>query len=200
MINAVLVDIGNVILHIDFESPLTRLIPPELADPAGRLQSLLERKDEFEGGKIDDEEFFTWASKKLQFEGPREEFIAAWNAIFRPNLPMWETLRDLKARGLRLILFSNTNRTHAEFFLPQFSEVFALFDGHVFSHEAGSVKPDPVIYHHAFEKHNLVPTETLYFDDLPENITTGLQLGLHSWRYDSENHEALTRWLVETLD
>ena len=59
MINAVLVDIGNVILHIDFESPLTRLIPPELADPAGRLQSLLERKDEFEGGKIDDEEFLS---------------------------------------------------------------------------------------------------------------------------------------------
>ncbi len=113
---------------------------------------------------------------------------------------MCETLRDLKSRGFELILFSNTNRIHAEFFLREFSEVFDLFDGQVFSHEAGSVKPDPSIYHHAFEKYGLTASETFYFDDLPENITTGIQLGLKAWRYNHESHEALTRWLVETLD
>ena len=179
---------------------MTRLVPSELADPVGRLQSLSERKDELESGQMSEDEFFSWASKKIQFEGPREEFITAWNDIFLPNLPMWETLRDLKSRGIRLILFSNTNATHAESFLARFPEVFSLFEGHIFSHEAGCIKPDPAIYHHAFEKYDLVPEETLYFDDLPENITTGLQLGLQSWRYNAENHESLTRWLVEVLD
>lgn len=200
MIQAALIDIGNVILHVNFEDSLTRLIPQELADPVGRVHSLLERKDAMEGGRIDFDEFITWASKKLQFEGPREEFLAAWNDIFAPNLPMWETLRDLKARGFQLYLFSNTNQAHAEFFLAAYSEVFSLFDGHVFSHEVGAIKPDPAIYHEALSKFELVAENTLYIDDLPENITTGIQLGFKSWRYNSESHEALTRWIVETLD
>lgn len=200
MKKAALVDIGNVILHVDFETSLQKLVPSELADPVGRIHSLLEKKNDFEGGVLTDDDFVAWASEKLQFEGPREEFVAAWNDIFQPNLPMWETLRELKSKGFRLILFSNTNKMHADFFLAEFAEVFELFEGRVFSHEAGSIKPDPAIYHHAFEKYDLDPAETLYFDDLPENITTGLQLGLQAWRYSAKNHEALTRWLVELLD
>jgi len=200
MKKAALIDIGNVILHVDFLTSLRTLVPQELADPDGRIYSLLEKKDDFEAGALSDDEFITWASKKLQFEGPKEDFLLAWNSIFSPNLPMWETLRDLKSRGFQLILFSNTNQMHADFFLKEFSEIFELFDGEVFSHIAGSVKPDPAIYHHAFEKYDLVPEETYYLDDLPENITTGLQLGLKAWRYDAKSHEALTRWLVESLD
>lgn len=200
MKKAALVDIGNVILHVDFETSLQKLVPSELADPVARIYSLLEKKEDFEAGAFSDNEFVEWASGKLQFTGTREEFVAAWNDIFSPNFPMWETLRDLKSRGYQLILFSNTNQMHADFFLKQYAEVFELFEGEVFSHLAGAVKPDPVIYHHAFEKYDLVPEETLYFDDLPENITTGLQLGLKAWRYNATSHEALTRWLVETLD
>ncbi|MGJ8725223.1 MAG: HAD family hydrolase [Roseibacillus sp.] len=200
MKKAALVDIGNVILHVDFKTSLRRLVPPELADPVGRIYSLLEKKDDFEAGKVSDQDFVTWASGKLQFEGSGEEFVAAWNDIFSPNMPMWETLRDLKSRGFQLILFSNTNQMHADFFLKEYAEVFDLFEGQVFSHQAGAVKPDPAIYHHAFEKYDLVPEDTLYFDDLPENITTGLQLGLKAWRYRADSHEALTKWLVETLD
>lgn len=200
MKKAALIDIGNVILHVDFLTSLRTLVPQELADPVGRIYSLLEKKDEFEGGALSDDEFVEWASGKLQFAGPKEDFLFAWNDIFSPNLPMWETLRDLKSRGFELILFSNTNQMHVDFFLKEYAEIFELFDGEVFSHIAGSVKPDPAIYHHAFEKYDLVPEETFYFDDLPENITTGLQLKLKAWRYSADNHEAFTRWLVETLD
>lgn len=69
MIKAALIDIGNVLLHVDFETSLKRLVPEELADPRGRIESLLEKKDEFEAGRIDDDEYIAWASKKLSFEG-----------------------------------------------------------------------------------------------------------------------------------
>ena len=200
MKKAALVDIGNVILHLDFETSLQKLIPSELADPVARIHSLLEKKEEFEEGKLSDDEFVAWASKKLQFEGSKEEFLAAWCDIFTPNFLMWETLRDLKTRGLELILFSNTNQMHVDYFLKEFAEIFDLFDGQIFSHQVGYVKPDPAIYRCAFEKYNLVPEETYFFDDLPENITTGLQLGMKAWRYRPDAHEALTRWLVENLD
>ena len=200
MKKAALVDIGNVILHLDFKTSLQKLIPKELADPVARIHSLMEKKNVYEAGELSDEDFIEWASQKLQFEGDAEQFLAAWCDIFTLNTSMYETLRDLKSRGLKLILFSNTNQLHVNFFLKEFAEVFELFDGQVFSHEIGCSKPDPQMYHKAFEKYDLVPEETLYFDDLPENVTTGLQLGLKAWRYSSASHEALTRWLVEELD
>ncbi len=200
MITAALVDIGNVILNLDFYGPLTKLVPESRADPEGRVNFLLERKDELETGRMSAEKFFEWASKRLEFEGSQEEFLAAWNDIFEPNLPMWETLRDLKRRGLKLILFSNTNTPHAEFFLKEYAEIFDLFEGQVFSQLVGAAKPDPAFYHHAIQEYSLKPEETLYIDDLPENITTGIQLGFKSWRYDVKTHEPFTRWIVETLD
>ncbi|MDP0491303.1 MAG: HAD family phosphatase [Verrucomicrobiota bacterium JB023] len=200
MINAALIDIGNVLLTTDFENSLKRLIPSELADPEARIHSLLERKDELEGGQMTMDDFIEWASKKLGYEGPKEDFLVAWNDIFEPIAPMWETIRDLKGRGIKLYLFSNTNQAHADYFLSTYETLFQLFDGRIFSYEIDAVKPDPAIYHHAFEKYSLKPEETLYIDDLPENISTGLQLSLHSWRYNVDSHEAMTRWLVEVLD
>ena len=46
-------DIGRVLLDFDFESSLARLLPPGTPDPHGAAQRLLERKDEFETGRID---------------------------------------------------------------------------------------------------------------------------------------------------
>jgi putative hydrolase of the HAD superfamily len=200
MKKAALIDIGNVILLLDFETSLARLVPPELADPEGRIQSLLERKDELESGVLKDDEFVAWASRKLQFTGPKDDFLTAWNDIFTLNTAMAETLRDLKSRGVRLILFSNTNQMHVDYFTSAFPEVFGLFEGSVFSHEVGANKPDPAIFQHALDKYKLEAAETLYIDDLPENITTGLQMGFSSWRYSPESHEAMTRWLVSMLD
>lgn len=200
MKKAALIDIGNVILLLDFETSLSRLVPEELADPAGRIQSLLEKKNELESGEIKDADFVAWASRKLQFTGTTTEFLAAWNDIFSLNTAMADTLRGLKARGVQLILLSNTNQMHVDHFTKAYPEVFDLFDGAVYSHLVGMNKPDPRIYEHAIREHNLEPAHTLYIDDLPENITTGLQLGLKAWRYNHEAHEALTRWIVETLD
>ena len=46
---------------------------------------------------------------------------------------------------------------------------FEQFESCIFSHEAGCIKPDPAIFDLAIGNHDLVPGETLYIDDLPEN-------------------------------
>lgn len=200
MKKAALIDIGNVILLLDFESSLSRLVPDQLADPAGRIQSLLEKKDELESGEMKCADFIKWASRKLQFKGTPAEFTEAWNDIFTLNTAMADSLRALKARGVKLILLSNTNQMHVDHFTKTYPEVFDLFDGAVYSHLVGMNKPDPRLYQHAIQEYALDPAHTLYIDDLPENITTGLQLGFQAWRYNHEAHESMTRWIVETLD
>ena len=190
-----LFDIGRVLLDFDFESSLASLVPPGCDDPHGRLSRLLERKDEFEAGTVDPETYVNWALEVLGSEADHHAFRHAWQQIFTPNEPMWHEVRRLADAGHRLILFSNTNAIHCPWMFEAFPE-FSHFHGAVLSFEVGAIKPHPPIYQHALDVHGLNPGETLYIDDLPENISTGRQFGFHCHQYDLKDHPAFERWLA----
>ena len=189
-----LFDIGRVLLDFDFESSLARLLPPDCPDSHERLLRLLERKDDFEAGMIDPESYMNWALGVLGSDATPEQFRHAWQHIFTPNEPMWQSVRQLSAAGHRLILFSNTNAIHCPWVFEEYPE-FSLFHGAVLSFETGHIKPQPPIYHHAVDAHGLDPQSTLYIDDLPENIATGREFGFHCHPYHLQNHAAYESWL-----
>ena len=193
-----LFDIGRVLLDFHFESSLSRLLPAGVTDPAGRIQRLLERKDEFETGAIPVADYIDWALEVLGSDATPDEFRHAWQRIFTPNEPMWSCVRQLAADGHRLILFSNINAIHCPWIFGHYPE-FALFNAAVLSFEAGAIKPRPEIYHHAIDNHSLVPGDTLYIDDLPQNIATGRELGFRCWQYDLADHASFEAWLAENL-
>jgi len=193
-----LFDIGNVIIGVDFLPSLTRLIPEGTSDPEARLNDLLERKDDFEAGRIDHDTYFTWASEKIGFLGTREEFIAAWVDIFEPNEQMWKCIESLHAAGHRLILFSNINNPHKEFLLEKYA-IFEKFHGGVFSYETGHIKPEPEIYQLAIDQWDLDPENTAYIDDLPANIEAGEKAGFICHTYRADQHEAFLSWLAKTV-
>lgn len=190
-----LYDIGRVLLDFDFEASIANLFPPGTNDVRERIQRMLARKDEFESGKLDVGTYTHWALEVLETSATPEEFHHAWRNIFTPNEPMWRRVRQLSAAGHRLILFSNINGIHVPWIYEEFPE-FALFDDAVMSFQTGFIKPDPEIYRHAIAQHNLVPAETLYIDDLPENIATGRALGFQTWQYDLRDHAAFEQWLA----
>ena len=191
---AALFDIGNVLVEVDFARGLAPLVPPEAGDPHLRLRRLLEKCSELEAGRMAPDEFIAKASQHLAFSGSADEFRSAWNSIFHPIPAMWTIVSFLKSLRLKLILFSNTNCMHITWLLENY-EVFEEFGGRVFSHEVGVNKPDPAIYHHAITEFDLTPEETLYIDDLPENIATGQNLGLRCHRYSKERHHEFITWL-----
>ncbi|MDE0593718.1 MAG: HAD family phosphatase [Akkermansiaceae bacterium] len=191
---AALFDIGNVLVHLDFETPLAALVPPSMKNPKERIHRLLEKKDELESGAIAKDEFITWASERLGFPGSPESFLEAWNSIFEPIHSMWTMAAFLKSLGVKIILFSNTNCMHAEWLLKNYN-VFEEFDERVFSHLVGAIKPDAAIYHHAIAQHDLVPADTLYIDDLPENIAKGEELGFRCHQYAFARHHQFIAWL-----
>ena len=67
--------------------------------------------------------------------------------------------------------------------------------------EAGCAKPHEQIYLEAVARFGLNPAETLYIDDLPENITAGDRLKFATHRYAAGRHDALEerveRWLSD---
>jgi putative hydrolase of the HAD superfamily len=190
-----LFDIGRVLLDFDFESSLSRLLPADCPNAHDRLSRLLERKDEFESGVIDPGTYVNWALGVLGSHATEEEFRHAWQRIFTPNEPMWRCVRQLAAQGHRLILFSNTNAIHCPWVFDEYP-AFAHFQQAVLSFEVGAVKPQPPIYQHAMDVHDLDPAATLYIDDLPENIATGIAFGFHCHQYDLKNHAAFEKWLA----
>jgi putative hydrolase of the HAD superfamily len=107
---------------------------------------------------------------------------------------MWENVRQFARAGHRMILFSNINAIHCPWIFEAYPE-FSCFHGAVLSFETGFIKPHPEIYQHAIRRHGLVPAETLYIDDMPENIATGRDFGFHCHPYNLNDHAAFTRWL-----
>jgi putative hydrolase of the HAD superfamily len=194
-----LFDIGRVLLDFDFESSLSRLLPQGVEDPRARLRRLLERKDEFEAGRIEVDEYIDWALQVLESDATRDEFCHAWRHIFTPNEPMWQRVRQLAADGHRLILFSNINGIHVPWIYEAYPE-FHLFHGAVMSFRTGYIKPEPEIYRHAIETYGLQPERTLYIDDLPENVEGGRAAGFRVWQYDLRDHGAFEAWLDQSLN
>jgi glucose-1-phosphatase len=189
-----LFDIGRVLLDFDFETSLARLLPPNHTDPHELLTRLLERKDDFEAGVIKADDYVCWALGVIGNGATPAEFRHAWQRIFTPNEPMWDKVRQLSAAGHQLILFSNTNAIHCPWVFEEYPD-FSLFDGAVLSFEVGAIKPHPLIYQHAMDIHELDPSTTLYIDDMPENIATGIEFGFHCHHYRLDDHAAFERWL-----
>ncbi len=186
-----LYDIGNVLLKLHFERFHLAILGSENTPLPDELAEL---KDPYETGQISDQEFVQRSLEILDHPLKPDEFIAAWEDIFSLNAPMWDLVHTLKKQGHRLILFSNTNAIHARSFLKAHPE-FDLFDHHHFSQEVGAIKPHPEFYQSAIENYSLVPEETIYLDDLPENIATGKALGFRTWQYDLNDHQSCLDWL-----
>ncbi|MBK1854695.1 HAD family phosphatase [Verrucomicrobiaceae bacterium 5K15] len=193
-----LFDIGNVIIGVDFQPALSKLIPAEVSDPESRFNALIERKDDFEAGRIEPDEYFTWAAEKLGFQGTQEAFLSAWLDIFEPNTIMWSTIEKLHADGHRLILFSNINNPHKDH-LIQNHPIFEKFEGGVFSYQTGHIKPEPEIYQLTIDQWQLVPEQTAYIDDLPANIAAGQKAGFLCHQYDVARHDEFLSWLGEIV-
>lgn len=193
-----LFDIGRVLLDFDYGPALARLLPPGTADAEERVTRLLERKDEFEAGRISEAEYIPWALSAMGSTVSHDTFREAWRSIFLPNEPMWDAVSRLAAAGHRLILFSNINPIHSPWLYGAFPG-FRHFHSAVMSFETGFIKPEPGIYQYAIRTHGLVPEETFYIDDLPANIAAGCAFGFRTHLYDLHQHAAFEAWLAEEI-
>jgi len=138
----------------------------------------------FETGRITPEEFRTRIRRHTGNAVTDRQIDYAWNLVLG-DLPeeRWRLLEKLKSR-YRLFLLSNTNIIHLQYYSGYLMDKYGtngyhhLFDGTYFSFELGMRKPDTDIFEHVVNNEKLVPGETLFIDDLPENIHTAEKLGL----------------------
>ncbi|PKH19111.1 glucose-1-phosphatase [Enterobacterales bacterium CwR94] len=189
-------DLGNVIVDIDFNrvlgvwSDLGRV-------PLATLQSRFtmgEAFEQHERGEISDETFKEKICDELGLLGlSYEQFAKGWQAIFVGVRP--ETLalmQKLRQEGHRVVVLSNTNKLHTEFWPTQYPEVHAAADHVYLSQELGMRKPEPEIYQHVLQQEGFAAHDATFFDDNAANVAAAQALGINSVLV--ENKDSVPHW------
>lgn len=176
-------DLGNVIVDIDFNrvlgvwSDLGRV-------PLATLQSRFRMDEAFEKherGEISDPEFAARICDQLDIALSYPQFTAGWQAVFVGIRP--ETLaimNKLRAKGERVVILSNTNQLHFEFWPTQYPEVQQAADHVYMSQDMGMRKPEARIYQSVLEHEGYTADQAVFFDDNRANIDAARALGIES--------------------
>lgn len=192
IINTIFLDIGRVLVGIDYEPALTTL-----ANLNGlSVEEIIRRLEndsvipDYEKGFLTTEEFFEQITILLDIDISLERFEGIWtgtlvmdNQDSNDFIPS-ELFQQLKCNH-RVIALSNTNEMQFDYL----SKVYPLireFDDYVLSHQVGHLKPDPEIYRRAIQQSGTSPEESLFVDDLVENVKGAEQMGIKGLLFEGK--------------
>ena len=187
-IEAVIFDIGNVLLKFDYYIAANRLVAKNKLTALPERELVVAAKQRLEGGEIDRAEFLHQVRPHFSDVGTDAEFLRIWEDIFEENIPMADLAKQL-ALSMPTYLLSNISCIHRDYIFINYP-VFHTFKDGVYSYEAGALKPQPEIYQTAIRQFGIRPEETVFIDDIPENIVAAAALGFHAIPYDFRNHAA----------
>jgi len=178
--DALLFDLGRVVIDIDFQRTLARW-----ADHAGRspadLAVRFSRGDVYqrhERGELCDTEFFADLRAALGFDLSDAELLDGWNATFIGEMPGIAPLLARAAQRVPLYALSNTNPAHVAHFSQHFAGLLGHFREVFLSSSIGLRKPDAAAFDHVVKAIGVAPGRIVFFDDLIENIEGARACGL----------------------
>jgi putative hydrolase of the HAD superfamily len=180
--DALLFDLGRVVLDIDFK----RTLQCWAAHAGCTPEEIVARyaHDEFykqyEVGAIDAAAYFGSLRNSLGIDLTDAQFLEGWNAIFVGEMA---GIADLLARASKrwpLYAFSNTNAAHAAHLSGLYAELLGHFS-HVFlSSSIGFRKPNAAAFDHVIAAIGMPADRILFFDDLADNLEGARARGLQT--------------------
>src|ERR1039457_2416553 len=192
-------DLGKVLVDFDY-SIAARKVAARSTKSLLNLVYLLSSSSlivQYECGQVTRREFFEQIRDAVGFQGTLEEFGGYFADIFA-EIPQMITLQaELRRRGFKTYIFSNTNDLAIEHVRRNFP-FFKNFDGYIFSYEVGGMKPQPKIYEAMEALTGRRGADLIYIDDREENIETGRARGWLAILHESpeKTRRALTAFGV----
>jgi epoxide hydrolase-like predicted phosphatase len=191
VIRAVVFDIGGV-LEITPDLGVDRRWEARLGLPAGEIGERM--ADVWTGGAIGTITLDAVHLALMDRLGLDEEQLTAFMAdVWREYVGSANTELIAYARGLRpryltgILSNSFVGAREREQAAYGFEE---LVDDIVYSHEAGMAKPDPRVYALVCERLGARPGETVFLDDVGQNVAGARDLGIHAVHY-RDNAQAI---------
>ncbi|XP_060642040.2 acyl-CoA dehydrogenase family member 10 isoform X1 [Anolis sagrei] len=123
------------------------------------------------------------ANSSVPVESFFSEFTSSQNAVQLPV--MTEAIKCIRAEGLKTAVLSNN------FYLPSGESFLPLdrkqFDVIIESCREGVCKPDPRIYKVCLERLGVQARESIFLDDLGQNLKAAAQLGMKTLKVEDTN-------------
>ena len=193
MIKNIVFDLGGVIFKIDKNQAIRRFNEVGFGDAASYLDSFAQVGifGDLESGKITSEQFCSQLSELAGKELTLEDCAYGWQG-YAVDLPQrnLDKLIELRQRGFRLSLLSNTNP-----FMMQWVRSSAFdgrghgldhyFDALYLSYEMGIMKPARRIFEMMLQGEKATPQETVFIDDSVHNTEVAASLGIHVLQPDN---------------
>lgn len=138
---------------------------------------------EFERGEISKEVLYTRIQQLLGKKITEKDFQDIWCALLLNYVPERIDWIQKLSKTHRLLMLSNTNEIHFEFFSRKLKNEFGvsfydLFSEVYLSHKMGLIKPDLRIYEQVIKEQKLDPEKTLFIEDTKENTDAAQSLGI----------------------
>lgn len=185
VIKNIVFDLGGVIMTLDPAEALRRFKALGLSDAERYLDAYTQSGifGNLEEEKITAEDFRSKLSSLTGHELTFDECKHAWLG-YRKDVPQrnLDLLKELRAKGYRLILLSNTNPFMMDWALScefdgKGSSLNDYFDALYLSYRLGIMKPVPDFFRQVLDNENILPEETLFVDDGPRNVEAAGKLG-----------------------
>jgi putative hydrolase of the HAD superfamily len=199
-IDALLYDFGGVLIKIDFDWIFQRWA--ELGGvPFEQVKSRFSHGGAYrrhERGEIDLAAYFQALRGELGIELSDEEFLDGWQRVFGPEHPrVVEAIRVLAPR-IPQYLFSNTNRTHYDYFRVRYAQALAPLRRIFVSCDMDARKPERRAFEYVAGEIGVRPERIYFLDDTAANVEGARAAGLKAAHIRSPDDvmSALAPWLA----
>jgi putative hydrolase of the HAD superfamily len=193
-IKNIIFDLGSVLLDIDVEKTLQAF--EKLGIPKEKLQDIYQQPENFfllfEKGEISADEFRDRFRDLSNNHLTDSQIDLAWSAMvvgFQDDIIQLMKYLVIK---YRLYLLSNTNEIHVPVYTNQFKKSSGgvtfedIFTKIYYSHVLRLSKPDPQIYTHVLKDSGIDPEESIFIDDLFQNVVASNETGLPACQLKEE--------------
>ncbi|MEM8766262.1 MAG: HAD family phosphatase [Pseudomonadota bacterium] len=188
MIEAVLFDLGNVVMEIDFRRTFKHW-----ADASGHKEAHFHAhwsEDEayraHEVGALSFSEYAENLSERLGVTLPEAVWREGWNDLFVGAYEGVQTRLEGLQGQIGLYAFTNTNATHEAAWRARFEQEMRHFETIYVSSTIGMRKPDVAAFQWVAADMQLAPERILFLDDNPANIAGAERAGMQTALIGSE--------------
>lgn len=187
-IEAVLFDFGRVLGNFDKKKAWTRLSFASCFSPEviGEIIAAQNLEKMLESGIMSPTAFANELLYHTMCDLTVPHVMRVWGDIFTPNTAIEPYIHRIMTYGLTVGVLSNTNSIHLEYILelPLMMKLRKEGVPFILSHEVKAMKPGRRIYEIALKRLKSKGRETLFIDDLEENVVAARKAGLHAEQYD----------------
>ena len=181
----IILDMGNVLLEWNKDKILQGVSDT-------KKDYLILDKTIFQSGLWERLDFGTMAREELvlkvvsmigsTYQKKVEEVIWNWPSYIDIYTEVFPVLSELKKKGHRIFVLSNTSKVFYDLLEEQLSPLKELLDGFVLSCDIKAIKPDLAIFKEILDKYQLDPTNCVFLDDIEDNTSAAEKLGIKAYQ------------------